>query len=199
MSACETIPELLVRAADRNPHGVWLRTDDGSLRAADAVGHVAHLAERLREAGVNDGDLVVLTARTTPPYLLCWLALTSIGAVTVPTDPAATDGELAGLVGQVQPRALVTDGELMPRLVEAGVVAQAELGALDVDALLGDWTIPPPPPPPLPLQVAGDDLAVLIPTSGTTGRSKLVMQTHRAYAWAGEGFPYWMGLTPTTA
>ena len=36
---------------------------------------------------------------------------------------------------------------------------------------------------------------MLIPTSGTTGRSKLVMQTHRAYAMAGEGFPYWMELT----
>ncbi len=35
---------------------------------------------------------------------------------------------------------------------------------------------------------------MLIPTSGTTGRSKLVMQTHRAYAMAGEGFPYWMEL-----
>ncbi len=35
----------------------------------------------------------------------------------------------------------------------------------------------------------------MIPTSGTTGRSKLVMQTHRAYVMAGEGFPFWMGLT----
>ncbi len=35
----------------------------------------------------------------------------------------------------------------------------------------------------------------MIPTSGTTGRSKLVMQTHRAYVMAGEGFPYWMQLT----
>jgi crotonobetaine/carnitine-CoA ligase len=43
--------------------------------------------------------------------------------------------------------------------------------------------------------VRPDDLAVLIPTSGTTGRSKLVMQTHRAYAMAGEGFPFWMELT----
>jgi len=40
-----------------------------------------------------------------------------------------------------------------------------------------------------------DDVAVLIPTSGTTGRSKLVMQTHRTYAMAGEGFPFWMELT----
>ena len=36
---------------------------------------------------------------------------------------------------------------------------------------------------------------MLIPTSGTTGRSKLVMQTHRAYVMAGEGFPCWMELT----
>ena len=43
--------------------------------------------------------------------------------------------------------------------------------------------------------VQPDDIAVLIPTSGTTGKSKLVMQTHRAYAMAGEGFPYWMDLT----
>ena len=35
----------------------------------------------------------------------------------------------------------------------------------------------------------------MIPTSGTTGRSKLVMQTHLAYVMAGEGFPYWMQLT----
>ena len=48
----------------------------------------------------------------------------------------------------------------------------------------------------MPLDVGPDDLAVLIPTSGTTGRSKLVMQTHRAYAYAGEGFPYWMELGP---
>ena len=39
-----------------------------------------------------------------------------------------------------------------------------------------------------------DDPVVLIPTSGTTGRSKLVTQTQRAYAMAGEGFPWWMEL-----
>jgi crotonobetaine/carnitine-CoA ligase len=36
---------------------------------------------------------------------------------------------------------------------------------------------------------------VLIPTSGTTGRSKLVTQTHQGYTLAAEGFPAWAGLT----
>src|SRR5581483_3125234 len=39
------------------------------------------------------------------------------------------------------------------------------------------------------------DPAVMIPTSGTTGRSKLVVQTHLAYVMAGEGFPYWLQLS----
>lgn len=47
----------------------------------------------------------------------------------------------------------------------------------------------------LPSGARPDDVAVLIPTSGTTGGSKLVMQTHRAYTLAGEGFPHWMELT----
>ncbi|MGZ4690053.1 MAG: AMP-binding protein, partial [Acidimicrobiia bacterium] len=40
------------------------------------------------------------------------------------------------------------------------------------------------------------DPVVLIPTSGTTGRSKLVTQTHQGYTLAAEGFPWWVGLTP---
>jgi len=48
---------------------------------------------------------------------------------------------------------------------------------------------------PGPGEVDPSDVAVMIPTSGTTGRSKLVMQTHLAYVMAGEGFPYWLELT----
>jgi crotonobetaine/carnitine-CoA ligase len=192
----DTIPGLLAAAADRDPAGVWLRTDDGTLTFAGTAGQVARLAERLREAGVRRGDLVVVTARTTPPYLLCWLALATIGAVTLPTDPAGTPDELAGLVGQVRPRLLVTDVALQGLMEEAGAARSSALGVLDIDATIGDWRVADPADSrPLPVVVGPDDLAVLIPTSGTTGRSKLVMQTHRAYAMAGEGFPYWLELT----
>jgi crotonobetaine/carnitine-CoA ligase len=68
----------------------------------------------------------------------------------------------------------------------------APLGVLDVATLVDVWSGTSQD---LPQLARPDDPAVLIPTSGTTGRSKLVIQTHRAYALAGEGFPYWMGLT----
>src|SRR5262245_10232724 len=191
----ETIPGLVVAAAERDPGGTWLRTDEGTLTFGGAAGRVAVIADHHREARVRRGDLVVMTARTTPPYLLTWLALASLGAVTVPTDQSGTAPELAGLVGQVQPRALITDGAVVPALNETGAADVPALGQIDIDSLVGDWRTEVGSSSSLTVEVTPDDLAVLIPTSGTTGRSKLVMQTHRAYGMAGAGFPYWMELT----
>ncbi len=199
-----TIPRLLDRAAGRDPGGTWLRTDDLTLTFGAAATRVAVTAAELADAGISRGDLVMLTARTTHEYLLSWLALATLGAVTVPVNPASPAAELAALIGQVQPLAVLTDPGL------AGVVESA----LAEPALAGDRRVP------AVVNVNGlaldatserraglefssladaparpGDLAMLIPTSGTTGRSKLVMQTHRAYAMAGEGFPFWMELT----
>jgi carnitine-CoA ligase len=190
----DTIPDLLATAARRDPDGTWLRTDEGLLTFGQAAGAVRAVAGRLRDAGIGPGDRVVLTARGTPPYLLCWLALCSTGAVAVATNPASTPAELAGLLRQTGPRALVTDPEVAaaaPGRDGAG----AGLPRLEVTALAGDWAHAEPGEAPDPAAVAPEDLATLIPTSGTTGRSKLVAQTHRAYAMAGEGFPFWMELT----
>ncbi len=205
-----TIPRLLAAAADRDPDGVWLRsepgerlksapqagrnTDEGSLTFAAAVASVAGVARALRSAGVRRSDLVLVTARTTPPYLLCWLGLATLGAVTVPVNPRSAAAELAGIVRQVAPRAIITDAGLGPLLDAAGVRDVPDLGVLDCDELLRAGSADSPAGLP-DAGVGPDDLAVLIPTSGTTGRSKLVMQTHRAYAMAGEGFPFWMELT----
>jgi crotonobetaine/carnitine-CoA ligase len=177
-----TIPQLLVDAGMRGGDRVWLRTDDGEFTFGQAADEVGGRAAVLAGRGIGRGDLVVLTARNTPPYLLAWLAVTSLGAIAVPANPAATAAELAGLLDQTTPRAVITDEELRPLVAAAG----AEL--LDVDALAGPAADVPTG------AVAADDIALLIPTSGTTGRSKLVMQTHRAYTMAGEGFPFWMEL-----
>ena len=182
-----TIPQLVSDAARRDPDGVWLRTDDGSVTFAGAAAAVARTAQRLREMGIRRGDLVLITARNTPPYLWCWLGLVSLGGIAVTVNPQGTAAEMAGLVEQVRPRAVITDVEAV---FGDGLV-------LDVNTLAGDWLLSTSAEGAAleDLPVRPEDVAVLIPTSGTTGRSKLVMQTHRAYTMAGEGFPYWLGLT----
>jgi carnitine-CoA ligase len=113
---------------------------------------------------------VLATARNDPRYLFLWLATAYLGAIYVGVDPRQTEAELNGLVGQVEPKLVVTDDGLDELFAEPG----------ELDG---------------PGPATHNDPAVLIPTSGTTGRSKLVTQTHRAYAMAGEGFPWWLGLT----
>ena len=201
--ASRTIPQVLADAAARDPDGIWVRTDDGTLSFAGALRQVAAAARDLRGAGIGPGDLVMVTARTTPEYLICWLAVTALGAVVVSVNPRSAPAELAGLARQTRPRALITDPGLAALVTQAGVAGLLPRGVLDAGELAGDWAHASPGSPArgepgggLPgAAVSPGDLAVLIPTSGTTGRSKLVMQTHRAYVLAGEGFPYWMELT----
>jgi carnitine-CoA ligase len=177
-----TIPQLLLDAASRTPDRVWLRTDGGQLTFGETAGEVGGGAARLAERGIGRGDLVMLTARTTPPYLLAWLAISALGAIAVPVNPASTQAELAGLIEQTSPKLVITDSELRRHFVTSDVPV------LDVDDLGGARAELPTG------EATADDIALLIPTSGTTGRSKLVMQTHRAYTMAGEGFPFWMEL-----
>jgi carnitine-CoA ligase len=195
-----TIPDLLLTAADRDPGGLWLRTDDCGLTFGAAYTWIAGSAARLEAHGIRHGDLVILTARNTPDYLITLLALWSLGAIAVPTNPASSEAELEGLVAQTQARTLISDVDLLPRLTHINE-ANARFDAIDVRNIVGGQpdsaTVPASAShaPRMPHDVAPDNVAVLIPTSGTTGRSKLVTQTHRAYAMAAEGFPFWMGLT----
>jgi|CZKW01.1.fsa_nt_gi hypothetical protein len=138
-----TIPALLTAAADRDPGGIWLRADAGTLSFTGAAAAAGVTAAALRDAGIGHGDLVVVTARTNPPYLLCWLALASIGAVTVPVNPRSAPAELAGLVAQTRPRPLITDAGLSELAAASTSAAAApELGVPDVGSLVPGWRAP---------------------------------------------------------
>jgi carnitine-CoA ligase len=174
-----TIPQHFRRAVEAAPDKTWLLAGDESWTFGAALERVERGASWLRAAGVGPGDRVLVTARNTADHLLSWLALMEVGAVQVPVNPNGTADELAGFIGQMSPRLIVTDAspptDIRTVRVEDLYTAEPDgRGPADVDER---------------------DVAVMIPTSGTTGRSKLVMQTHLAYVMAGEGFPWWLGLT----
>ncbi len=155
-----------------------------ALSYAQALEGVERVAGGLRAAGVGPGERVLVTARTTTEHVLAWLGLMEVGAVQVPVNPSSTPDELAALVAQATPTTVVTDADLRPAVDVAIARAGSTAAVVEVADLLaapGDGCGPTPVDP--------DSVAVMIPTSGTTGRSKLVMQTHLAYVMAGEGFP----------
>ncbi|MGH9011534.1 MAG: AMP-binding protein [Acidimicrobiia bacterium] len=166
-----TIPNLLADSVEAAADAPWLFHEDAAFTYEEAWRRIGTVAARLADLGVGRGDLVLATMRNTAGHLFTWLGLMRLGAVLVAANPAAGEAELAGLIGQTGPKLVLGDDEV------DGLQSTPE----------GD---PPDGTGPGP-----DDPAVLIPTSGTTGRSKLVTQTHRAYVMAGEGFPWWMELT----
>ena len=195
-----TIPALLRRAVDQVPDKTWLLTTDGRLTYAEAFGRVTAAAAWLSAHGVRRRDRVVVTARNTADYVMAWLAVVELGAVAVAVNPAGTADETTALVRQVSPRLVVSDGDALQTLAGDSDDSPAGPGptVVEVGALFDE----PDDAPGVPAGADGtgrgavspDDVAVMIPTSGTSGRSKLVMQTHRSYVLGGEGFPYWMGL-----
>jgi carnitine-CoA ligase len=164
----DTIPGLFEAAAGDVPDKTWLVFQDDAYTYAEARERIGGVAAALAERGIGKGDLVLTAARNAPEFVFLWLGAMYRGAIYVPANPKSSQAELEGLIGQVEPKLVVEDA--------------AELSAQPAEP---DGLGPATP----------DDPAVLIPTSGTTGRSKLVTQTHRAYHWAGEGFPHWMEMT----
>jgi carnitine-CoA ligase len=178
VSAAGTIPALFDSAVADAPDRVWLRFQRRTFTYAEAREQIGRAAAALAGHGVGRGDLVLAAMQNTPEHLFTWLASAYTGSIVVTANPRSSAAELAGLRDQVLPRLVVGDGE--PGLGD---------DALPVKELFTGAAVADGPGPTQP-----DDAAVLIPTSGTTGRSKLVTQTHRAYAMAGEGFPWWMEL-----
>jgi carnitine-CoA ligase len=167
MPAIDTIPQLFEAAVEAVPEKTWLVHEDAGFTYEEAHRRIASAAAALADRGIQPGDLVLAPTPNSPEHLFTWLASAYLGSIFVAVNPRGTQAELDGLVAQVQPKLVLDD-----------VQDLQEHPPAELD----------------PTRADPDDVAVLIPTSGTTGRSKLVAQTQRAYAWAGVGFPHWMEL-----
>jgi crotonobetaine/carnitine-CoA ligase len=187
--AALTIPELFETSVERYAAEPWLTFEDATLSFEAAHARVGAIASAFRALGIDRKAHILATMRNSPEYLLAWLALMRLGAVLLPVNPAASASELLGFIRQVRPQLVVTDAGLRSSVDTAVAESRSDVPIADVADLERSSTGTPPW-----VEARPDDVAVMIPTSGTTGRSKLVMQTHRAYAMAGEGFPFWLGL-----
>ncbi len=136
---------------------------------------VAALAGHLRgRCGVRAGERVAIFSANCPEYLEALHAIHWAGAISVPVNYKLHARELAHVLSDSGARVVCVSGALKGDALAAGAGA----AALQV---LGDaaWEQAAQGAP-LPLQeCAPEDVASLFYTSGTTGRPKGVMQTHR--------------------
>jgi len=142
------------------------------------------MAALLCGLGVKPGDRVAVQTPKTPAMLELYIGTVLAGAVFLPLNNAYTAAEVAYFLGDASPKVLVCDPASQKALssiaADCGVTSVLTLGSHDSGTLpvlrdqqsAGFSAVPR----------AADDLAAILYTSGTTGRSKGAMLTHRALA-----------------
>jgi len=142
----------------------------------ELVERAARLAAGLRgRLGCRDGDRVAIVMENRPEYLEIELAAWWVGLAIVPINAKLHPKELGWILGNAEPRVCFASAKLAPAVAEGGVppgCSPIEVPSADYAALFAAE------PHPL-LPVEPDRLAWLFYTSGTTGRPKGAMITHR--------------------
>lgn len=172
---------LFQRLVERFPDDrrrLFLETEDGTpLTFAELLDRAGRIASLLQASGVAPGDRVAVKVEKSVAQVSLYLGVLQAGGVYVPLNPAYTPAEVGYFIGDAGPRVVVCDpaehGALAP-LVGAGWIFT--LGPAGEGTLIAQAAA-------LPSERAvaaraGDDVAAILYTSGTTGRSKGAMLTH---------------------
>lgn len=163
----------LTRTAERQPDDVAIKLDDFTLTWSQLDDATQRLATYLAAQGVGVGDRVALSLPNVPAFPVVAYGVWRAGAVLVPMNPLFMAREIdyyfddAGVT-----LAFGMPGE-MAKVAEKKGVAFVEVGDDQLRGLLADLE-----PTPGVVERAGDDTAVILYTSGTTGRPKGAELTH---------------------
>jgi long-chain acyl-CoA synthetase len=193
MDTITTLIEESCRKFDDHPAfvqkrgGHWQATSYGTLQATSD-----RIAAGLAESGFRPGDHAALLASSSPRWVMAYLGILKAGGVVVPIDRELKEIEVRHILSHSEVRTLFVDGDRLDmvlgmaeelaelRTIVAVPAAEETLpgmpGAsrcpiLPLDALLREGTFSPS-------QRGPDDPALILYTSGTTGRSKGAMLTH---------------------
>ena len=181
-----TVADLVTRAAERAPDRIALIAGPATLTWAELDGQVDRAASALRELGLVPGDRIVLQLGNSVDFPVLYCGALRAGLVAVPANTGYTGPELADLLTDSGAVALATSSVHV--ISAAGELRTGALRHVLVAAPSGpDGTLPLPGllagAPPLAFRHvprSPEDLAVLGYTSGTSGRPRGAMLSHRA-------------------
>ncbi|MEI2807641.1 MAG: malonyl-CoA synthase [Albidovulum sp.] len=158
----------------------FLILPDGSeVSHADFGALAAGYAGALRAAALGPGDRVALQLEKSPDMLAVIAGAIRAGVVFLPLNTAYTPAEVSYFVSDAGAKLLLCDGRSEAALAPVAAAAGAALATVNADGS-GSFADAARGAGPGPVAERGaDDLAALLYTSGTTGRSKGAMMSHR--------------------
>jgi crotonobetaine/carnitine-CoA ligase len=177
--------KVLARQAADIPATPFLVTDRASISFGETEAETNRLAAGLAALGIGAGDRVVLYLSNRPEMVLLALAVNKLSAIWVPINTDYRGAWLADAIAGSRPALVITELALLDRFTDLGHQGGARLVVMDTEAgEPADGTLPYDAlhehgehQSDYSAQSYGDTCAILW-TSGTTGRSKGVMQSY---------------------
>lgn len=190
MIALDTsIVPAFIDKARRHPNKIFARFNGLPVTFGEIDRRSSALAAALRRAGLARGDRAAVMLHSSVDSLTLLFGLARAGVVWVPVNVQLRADGLRYILEHCDPRAIFVEAELAGVVAESGAdIAGAVLRLRDPARPgqgLGEW-LDGPPAFDEAAPAASDQFAIMY-TSGTTGRPKGVMVTHRMLRLAGEG------------
>jgi malonyl-CoA/methylmalonyl-CoA synthetase len=159
---------------------VLILADGSGVSGPDLIAMIAQMAHAFRAAGVAPGDRVAVQIAKSPQALAAYAATVALGAIFLPLNTAYTPAEVDYFLGNATPRLFLCDPAKAAALTPIATTHGAALMTLDG---AGQGSLPEAmqgqPDHITPTPRGDDDIAAILYTSGTTGRSKGAMLSHR--------------------
>jgi malonyl-CoA/methylmalonyl-CoA synthetase len=163
-----------------DPERLAIETQDGAhISYGDLIARAGQMANVLVARGVKPGDRVAVQVEKSVANIVLYLATVGAGAVYLPLNTAYTLNELDYFIGDAEPSLVVCDPSKAEGLAPIAAKVKAKVETLGpdgkgslteaADKASREFTT---------VARANDDLAAILYTSGTTGRSKGAMLTH---------------------
>src|SRR5213078_2577511 len=145
----------------------------------ELIARTGQMANVLVDSGVKPGDRVAAQTEKSVPGLVLYLAAVRAGAVYLPLNTAYTLNELEYFITDAEPTVVVCDPAKADRIGTIAAKVGAKVMTLDADGKGSLTDAAAKAAPEFDTVARGDDdLAAILYTSGTTGRSKGAMLTH---------------------
>ena len=171
--------------AARTPKRKCLTFEGRTLTYGETQRKIEALAARLRAAGVERGARVAYLGLNHPAFIIAMFASARIGAAFVPLNFRLSGAEIAYILNDAGATALIVDQNLRPVAESVRGELTSVATWLAVEGATPGWEALEGADAPAAEQVrvGPDDVAVIMYTSGTTGRPKGAMLTHSNLWW----------------